>query len=478
MRLSENNDVFVLSLSFVNGGNEQVDCLYNCISWKRGSRFESASGYPVYSIHYSIVSERMRYVPAFALFAVLLGLAAADNWAVIIGGSNSYSNYRHQANIAHQYHQYLDYGVKPEHIIVFDYDDVANSNKNPFPGKLYNLPGDDAKDYYEGLVIDYREKEITKEALFNCLLGIEDGSGKKVLKSTSEDKVFINYYDHGAPNLIALIDDRVKKEELQEVLIKMHDKKMFSELVFYLEACDSATMMTDFPDDLNIYVVTSTDAAVSGWACFCPPEDMAHGKHIGACLSEEFGYAYMKDMDENGGADTFDEQFKYISDAMKKSKPKQWASTVFRNETLAAFFGVNKKIVRPSEVRATPSTFWDTRDNKLMSLASLLGRTDLSYELRQSVMMEYAEEAKIREVTDRLIHAVVARTVGEELFEEMMTPVERVKNMQCYYAAVEEMDRLVPQSDYELKYFTVLANLCDRTGMRRLPIMLVVCWKK
>ena len=47
----------------------------------------------------------MRYVPAFALFAVLLGLAAADNWAVIIGGSNSYSNYRHQANIAHQYHQ-------------------------------------------------------------------------------------------------------------------------------------------------------------------------------------------------------------------------------------------------------------------------------------------------------------------------------------------------------------------------------------
>ena len=151
----------------------------------------------------------MRYVPAFALFAVLLGLAAADNWAVIIGGSNSYSNYRHQANIAHQYHQYLDYGVKPEHIIVFDYDDVAN-----------NLPGDDAKDYYEGLVIDYREKEITKEALFNCLLGIEDGSGKKVLKSTSEDKVFINYYDHGAPNLIALIDDRVKKEELQEVVLR------------------------------------------------------------------------------------------------------------------------------------------------------------------------------------------------------------------------------------------------------------------
>ena len=139
---------------------------------------------------------------SFLLIACILALAAADNWAVIIAGSDGYGNYRHQANIAHQYHQYLDYGVKPEHIIVFDWDDAARSERNPFPGKLYNLPGDDARDYYEGLVIDYRQMAITKKAVINCLLGIEDGSGKKVLKSTSEDKVFINYYDHGAPGLM------------------------------------------------------------------------------------------------------------------------------------------------------------------------------------------------------------------------------------------------------------------------------------
>ena len=61
---------------------------------------------------------------SFLLIACILALAAADNWAVIIAGSDGYGNYRHQANVAHQYHQYLDYGVKPEHIIVFDYDDV------------------------------------------------------------------------------------------------------------------------------------------------------------------------------------------------------------------------------------------------------------------------------------------------------------------------------------------------------------------
>ena len=407
---------------------------------------------------------------SFLLIACILALAAADNWAVIIGGSDGYGNYRHQANIAHQYHQYLDYGVKPEHIVVFDYDDVAGNERNPFPGKLYNLPGDDARDYYEGLVIDYRQDDLTKQAVFNCLLGIEDGSGKKVLKSTSEDRVFINYYDHGSPNYICLINERIKKDELQDVLKQMHEKKMYKELVFYLEACDSATMMEGFPDDLNIYVVTSTDAAVSGWACFCPPEDIVHGKHIGACLSEEFGYAYMKDMDENGGKDTFAEQFEYIYNSMSKSKPKQWADMSFNNETLAEFFGVNKKIVSPSQLVNKPNVFWDTRDNNLLFLANQLARTDISSEVRKEIMKEYSEEVAIRDKVDGLFKNLVSRTVGLDRWDEMMKPVSRVNNPHCYYDAVDTIDQLIPMNDYELKFFTILSNLCDATGLRSLPI--------
>lgn len=208
----------------------------------------------------------MRSTAFIRLFLLLVALATAENWAVIIAGSNSWYNYRHQSNVARQYQIYLDYGVKPENIIVFDYDDIPQYEANPFPGELYNLPGDDAKDYYKNLVIDYRGKEITKQTLFNVLLGVEDGSGKKVLKSTSEDNVFINYYDHGAPNLICLINERISSDELQDVLMLMHKKQMYKKLVFYLEACDSATMMEGFPDTLGIYVVTSTDSAVSGWA--------------------------------------------------------------------------------------------------------------------------------------------------------------------------------------------------------------------
>lgn len=412
----------------------------------------------------------MRSTAFIRLLLLLVALAAAENWAVIIAGSNSWYNYRHQSNVAHQYQIYLDYGVKPENIIVFDYDDIPQYEANPFPGELYNLPGDDAKDYYKNLVIDYRGKEITKQTLFNVLLGVEDGSGKKVLKSTSEDNVFINYYDHGAPNLICLINERISSDELQDVLMLMHKKQMYKKLVFYLEACDSATMMEGFPDTLGIYVVTSTDSAVSGWACFCPPEEVVHGVHIGACLSEEYGHAFMEDMDLNGGKDTFQQQFEYIYNGMKKSHPKQWADFRFLNETVAHFFGVEKKAVLPSAVKRSTS-FWDTRDNALKTYAFLLSDMTLSSKVRRMVLEEYAQEAMVRDKTDAFFHNLVNRVVGEKRWDEMMKPFEKsVVNKKCYFQAVSDVDRILPKSDYELKYFQILGNLCDTLDVDKLPI--------
>ena len=63
--------------------------------------------------------------------AVVLCLAvsvSADNWAVLVAGSNGFYNYRHQADICHAYHILIANGYKPENIITFSYDDVASSS--------------------------------------------------------------------------------------------------------------------------------------------------------------------------------------------------------------------------------------------------------------------------------------------------------------------------------------------------------------
>lgn len=97
------------------------------------------------------------------LLSVLLCLAACDRWAVLVAGSNTYSNYRHQADVFHSYQMLIQNGFDPEKIITFAYDDIANSSYNPFRGKVFNKPtySDPGVDVYSGVRIDYSKADVT-----------------------------------------------------------------------------------------------------------------------------------------------------------------------------------------------------------------------------------------------------------------------------------------------------------------------------
>ncbi len=79
----------------------------------------------------------MRFVLAFVL---LISLVSCDKWAVLVAGSNTYSNYRHQADVYHAYQILKKNGFPQDRIITFAYDDIANNIKNPFKGKVFNKP--------------------------------------------------------------------------------------------------------------------------------------------------------------------------------------------------------------------------------------------------------------------------------------------------------------------------------------------------
>ena len=92
----------------------------------------------------------MKVILAFLLFAFI----SCDQYAVLVAGSNTYSNYRHQSDIFHHYHILVNRGVKPKNIVVMAYDDIANNQRNPFPGQIFNIP--DGSDVYAGVVINWR----------------------------------------------------------------------------------------------------------------------------------------------------------------------------------------------------------------------------------------------------------------------------------------------------------------------------------
>ena len=173
--------------------------------------------------------------------ALLAISASADNFAVLIGGSNGYMNYRHHADVCHGYQILIARGIPAANIITFLYDDVANAQENPFPGKLFNAPtakGVAGKDVYAGCKIDYKGKDVTP-ANFEAVLTGDASSAPKghpVLKSTAADKVFVNFVDHGGVGIIAFPGALGQKlyhaADLMKVLKTMHDTKMFGELVY------------------------------------------------------------------------------------------------------------------------------------------------------------------------------------------------------------------------------------------------------
>merc|ERR1712232_206999 len=98
-------------------------------------------------------------------------------------------------------------------------------------------------DVYAGCKIDYRKKAASPRNFIRVLTGVATGKGDdRVLKSTSDDNVFVFFADHGAPGLIAFPNSELHKKDFQAALTKMHQKKMFKNLVFYLEACESGSM--------------------------------------------------------------------------------------------------------------------------------------------------------------------------------------------------------------------------------------------
>lgn len=163
-------------------------------------------------------------------------VACQRQWAVLVAGSNTYSNYRHQADVFHAYQTLIRSGFDKEYIITFAYDDIANSVSNPYKGKVFNKPSytNAGVDVYAGVTIDYRGADVTPDNFLAALEGNEAATkGKKVLKKTPNDKVFIFFSDHGSPGLIAFPSKYLYADQLLQAFNKITGK--FDKLVFYLE---------------------------------------------------------------------------------------------------------------------------------------------------------------------------------------------------------------------------------------------------
>jgi glycosylphosphatidylinositol transamidase (GPIT) subunit GPI8 len=90
---------------------------------------------------------------ALSVLAALLPVAAAaaplfpaneaggKTWVLLVAGSNSYGNYRHQSDVCHAYRLVTEKGGIPkENVVTFMFNDIAESPSNPVKGNIINHP--------------------------------------------------------------------------------------------------------------------------------------------------------------------------------------------------------------------------------------------------------------------------------------------------------------------------------------------------
>jgi len=407
-------------------------------------------------------------VPLLAL------LAKADNYAVLIAGSSGYSNYRHQADVCHAYQILVRNGVSADNIITFSYDDVANSRDNPFPGKLFNKPteeGTPGVDVYEGCKIDYSGRDVTPDNFLAALKGDSSKASGKVLKSGAEDRVFINFADHGAPGLIAFPHSELHADDLIDALKYMNENKMYSELVFYLEACESGSMFEDkLPEDIKIYATTAANAHESSWGTYCPPSSKVDGKNLNTCLGDLYSVNWMEDADLANTTESLDDQFQKVKTETSKSHVMEYGELDFDSQKADSFWGkVAAPAIRYSKVDPSIKTASavDSRDVGLTTFYSQYLNSDpRDLKNRRRLAEKLVAEIQFRQWSDELFSKIAAKVMmsNNGMLSDALYGHRKPVSFQCHKAAIKQYKSVCGElTDYSLKHVRVLVNLCEIT---------------
>ena len=85
---------------------------------------------------------------------------------MLIAGSKSWLNYRHQADVFHAYQLLRRNNFPDDRITLIAYDDIADNAQNPFQGQVFNYNG--GPNVYPGAnAIDVSGDNVTPSAFLN-----------------------------------------------------------------------------------------------------------------------------------------------------------------------------------------------------------------------------------------------------------------------------------------------------------------------
>ncbi|XP_030070292.1 legumain [Microcaecilia unicolor] len=419
----------------------------------------------------------MKKMPMLLQTAVLLGLVimistsplediedGGKHWVVLVAGSNGWYNYRHQADVCHAYQIVHKNGIPDEQIVVMMYDDLADSEDNPTKGIIINRPN--GSDVYAGVLKDYTKEDVTPEIFLAVLRGDKDavkgkGSGK-VIQSGPKDNVFVYFTDHGAPGILAFPNSDLHVKDLNETIYYMYQHKRYNKMVFYIEACESGSMMNHLPDNINVYSTTAANPHESSYACY-------YDEKRDTYLGDLYSVTWMEDSDaEDLTIETLHKQFQLVKKLTNTSHVMQYGNKTISRMKLMQFQGMGKKPASPIsyppvkhlDLVASPDVPLEILRRKLMATNDIVTAKNIVEQMKDHLTTRHIIKESMRKI-------VLSVTGSEEQTEQVLKDRLNISKHSCYQAAVYHFKTRCfnwhsPTYEFALRQLYVLVNLCER----------------
>ncbi|XP_041070235.1 legumain [Carcharodon carcharias] len=384
------------------------------------------------------------------------------HWVVLVAGSNGWYNYRHQADICHAYQIVHQHGIPDEQIIVMMYDDLALNDENPTKGVIINQPH--GKDVYKGVPKDYVQEHVTPEIFLAVLRGDEEavkGKGSsKVLKSGPNDHVFVYFADHGADGILAFPNSDLQVDDLQKTIRYMYQHKKYAKMVFYIEACESGSMMIDLPKDINVFATTAANEQESSYACYYDKERETY-------LGDVYSVVWMEDSDqEDLKKESLHKQFRIVKSRTNTSHVQEYGNLTLSHMKLNAFQGSRKAALStrqplPDIVDAVPSP------DVLLAILKQKYMAANNIEEAQKLLVEIGAHLGNKRLIQESMQKIVSIvTESEEHTAQILNSRSRIRDHACYQAANYHFKTRcfnwhTPLYEYALRQLYALVNLCE-----------------
>lgn len=407
-----------------------------------------------------------RQVDPFAKFPVKGTLPNGGKiWALLVAGSNGYFNYRHQADVCHAYQILHQNGIPDENIIVMMYDDIATDENNPTPNVIINSPG--GPNVYKGVPIDYSRDDVNSANFIAVLTGNKSavagiGSGR-VINSNSQDHIFVNFVDHGAPGFLCFPNDELHAKLLEDTLQRMRIARSFNKMVLYVEACESGSMFDEIlPDNSQVFVLTAADPRESSYACY-------YDKLRGTYLGDVFSVKWMEDSDiENLTKETLHHQFQLVRSVTNTSHVEEYGDLDLGSLPVSYFQGYKSHKVAGSKNYLPP--ILDAVSSRDVHLEILKRQheaaTDMN--LKRKLKFKIRRMQKLRKHLDSVFSDIASEVAqGNHQRTEFLLQSQNLltyAKLPCYETLVKHFSSKcfkISENYYTLTKMKIFVNMCS-----------------